>query len=276
MSRQNVEVVRTVVDAVNDRDIACLLELTNPDVEWHTFLAELRVEGAYRGHDGIRQWLRDVEDAWEFLRVEIDDTLATGALVLMVGRLRYRGKGSGVELETPTGWVAKFRQGKLAYGRLFREPEITLGSVGLEALDAPGLAEAGCSDAEILRQYFVEVNRAFAGEGDLYELATRYVHPDAVAELGVMEGKVVGPEGHARYFEGQLAVIEEMRIDPEEFIEIGGRIVMPFRLHGRARETGLPIEFRYAQLIEMRSGKFFRTRMCAIKERALAAARLHG
>jgi ketosteroid isomerase-like protein len=134
MPQQTIERVHQVVDAVNNRDITSLVELTDPDVEWHTFLAELREEGPYRGHDGLRQWLSDVDDAWEFLQVGIDDTIAVGGVVLMVGRLRYRGKGSGVELESPTGWVARFRQEKVTYIRLFREPEVVLGSIGL----APG------------------------------------------------------------------------------------------------------------------------------------------
>jgi ketosteroid isomerase-like protein len=129
MSAQNLQLVRNVVDAVNRRDISRLVELTDPDVEWHTFLAELRGEGGYRGHDGIRQWLSDVDDVWDFLRVDVDDTLAVGALVLVVGRLRYRGKGSGVELESATGWVVNVWQKKLKYVRLFREPERVLGSI---------------------------------------------------------------------------------------------------------------------------------------------------
>jgi ketosteroid isomerase-like protein len=130
------------------------------------------------------------------------------------------------------------------------------------------------SDAETAKQYFAELNRAFAGDGDIRDIAERYTEPDAVYELGVMEGTVVGPDGMTRYFEGQMAVIQDMRIDPEAFIEIGDKIVMPFRIHGRARETGLPIEFRYAQLFSMRGGRFTRARMYANKEKAIAAAKL--
>jgi ketosteroid isomerase-like protein len=131
MPNENVQLHDELIDAINRRDIARLTELADPDVEWHTFLAELREEGSYRGHDGIRQWLTDVTDAWEFLRVEIDDVLAIGAVVLGVGRLRYRGIGSGVELETPAGWVVRFLGGKLIYARLFREPEEAIAATGL-------------------------------------------------------------------------------------------------------------------------------------------------
>jgi hypothetical protein len=124
------------------------------------------------------------------------------------------------------------------------------------------------------RRYFIELNQALTGDGDLQQIADRYIDPSCVSELGVIEGTIVGPEGMMRYFEGQRAVIDDMRIDPEAFIEIGGQIVMPFRLHGRARETGLPIEFRYAQLFTMQDGRFTRSRMYANKERAIAAAKL--
>jgi ketosteroid isomerase-like protein len=130
------------------------------------------------------------------------------------------------------------------------------------------------SDVEAAKRYFAELNRAFAGDGDIRDIAERFMEPDAVSELGVMEGTVVGPDGMTRYFEGQMAVIQDMRIDPEGFIEIGDRIVMPFRIHGRARETGLPIDFHYTQLFTMRNGRFARARMYASKEKAIAAARL--
>ena len=77
----------------------------------------------YRGHDGIRQYVSDLDDAWELLRADVDDGLAIGATVLLVGRLRYRGRGSGVETENTAGWVIKFRDGKLVSMRAFRDPE---------------------------------------------------------------------------------------------------------------------------------------------------------
>jgi acyl-coenzyme A thioesterase PaaI-like protein/ketosteroid isomerase-like protein len=128
-------------------------------------------------------------------------------------------------------------------------------------------------NAEMIRAHFEEVNRIFREGGDLTEVAERDVAPDCVAELGVMEGTFHGREGFLRYFEGQLAVIDEMHIDPLEIIEVDDEtVVMPFHLHGRAKATGLPIDFRYTQLFTMRAGRFAHSRMYATKERALAAA----
>ena len=133
MSQENVELAHGLVDAVARQDLTRLIDLTDPKVEWHSFFAQLREGGVYRGHEGIRQYISDLGDTWDLLQTEILDTLAVGDLVLMVGRLRYRGKGSGFESESLTGYVLKVRNGKALLMRAFREPE--------EAIEAVGLSE---------------------------------------------------------------------------------------------------------------------------------------
>ena len=131
MSQGNVELARQVVDAINERDLSRLIELTDPKIEWHSFFAALGEGGVYRGHDGLRRYVGDLDDAWEILRAEVDEVLAVGEVVVFVGRLHYRGQGSGVETESPAGWVQRFRKGKVVSFRAFREPEQALGDLGL-------------------------------------------------------------------------------------------------------------------------------------------------
>jgi hypothetical protein len=75
----------------------------------------------------------DLNDAWEIVRADVDDGLGVGDVVVLVGRMHYRGKASGAETETAAGWMFKFSKGKLVLFRAFREPE--------QALEAVGLAE---------------------------------------------------------------------------------------------------------------------------------------
>jgi hypothetical protein len=84
----------------------------------------------------MRRYARDLSDAWEFLRTHVDDILAVGSVVVLVGRLHYRGKGSGVETESQTGWVIKFRRARVVYMRRFPEPEQALLRLGLSEQDA--------------------------------------------------------------------------------------------------------------------------------------------
>jgi ketosteroid isomerase-like protein len=133
MSRENVDLARRVLDTLARRDVAGLVELSDPEVRWHSFFAEVTFGqgGGYRGHDGIRQYVRDLNDAWEIVRAEVDDAIGVGSIALLVGRIRYRGKASGVETASPAGWMFKFRDGKVLRFRAFREPEHVLEAAGL-------------------------------------------------------------------------------------------------------------------------------------------------
>ena len=134
MSEGNLELARQIMDGLSRRDLSRLIALSDPDVEWFSLFASLgETGGVYRGHDGTRHYMSDLSDAWEIMRADVDDGLEVGNLAVLVGRIHYRGRGSGVETETPAGWVLRFRQGNLIRFRAFLEPE--------QALEAAGLSE---------------------------------------------------------------------------------------------------------------------------------------
>jgi len=131
MSRANLARAHEVIDAVERRDLDALIELTDPDVEWRSaFVAG--TGGVYRGHAGMREYVRDMKDAWDIVRLDVDHEIGVGDIVVFVGRIHYRGKGSGVEDETESGYVLKFAEGKVVGFRPFRDPEAALEAVGLQ------------------------------------------------------------------------------------------------------------------------------------------------
>ena len=130
MSQENVELAHQVINAIEQRDLPGLIELTDPAVEWHSAFV-VGTGSFYRGHVGMREYVRDMNDAWEIVRLDVDHEFALGDIVLFVGRIHYRGKGSGVEAESVSGYVLTFREGKLVRFRPFREPEKALEAVGL-------------------------------------------------------------------------------------------------------------------------------------------------
>src|SRR3954454_2636115 len=119
MPHENVELAREVMDALSRRDYDRLVTLADPEVEWRSFFAGLGEGGVYRGIHGMRRYVDDLADAWEVVRADVDDMVGVGNVVLLVGRIHYRGKGSGAEDETPAGWMLKFRQGKVVRFRAF-------------------------------------------------------------------------------------------------------------------------------------------------------------
>jgi ketosteroid isomerase-like protein len=128
MSHENVTWAVQVLDALERRDVSLLTALTDPEVEWHSFFAEVAMGkgGRYHGHDGIRQYVSDLNDAWEIVSGEVDDALGVGDIALLVGRIHYRGKTSGVETASPAGWIFRFRKRRVILFRAFRDPDQTL------------------------------------------------------------------------------------------------------------------------------------------------------
>jgi ketosteroid isomerase-like protein len=131
MSQENIELARQVFEAVAQRDSSRLIELTEPEVEWRSFFAVGEEGGVYRGHTGIQRYVKDLDDAWELIHPDIEQGIGLGSVVLLVGQVQYRGRGSGVETAEPAGWVLKFRAGRVLSFRAFHEPEQALEAAGL-------------------------------------------------------------------------------------------------------------------------------------------------
>jgi ketosteroid isomerase-like protein len=110
-----------------------LVAAADPAVEWHSLFAGLERRGVYRGHSGTRQYMDDLDEAWEVGLAEVDDALSTGSTAFLVGRIRYRGRESGVENTTEVCWVLRFRSGKLLQFRAFRDPEKVLALLGQDS-----------------------------------------------------------------------------------------------------------------------------------------------
>ena len=131
MPSSQSEVVNRVLEAVTARSLDGLRELTDPEVEWHSFFALGEEGGTYRGHDGLRRYVGDLNDAWAGLSAEFDDMLEIGEIVLVVGRIRYEGKESGAGTEDRVGWMFKFRAGRVLIFRALADPERAFEAVGL-------------------------------------------------------------------------------------------------------------------------------------------------
>jgi uncharacterized protein len=129
-------------------------------------------------------------------------------------------------------------------------------------------------NVELLRRSYEALNRAFATGEDLLPILREGCDPDIVGEMGVLEGTFHGPEGFKGFIEGQLAIIEDLRSDPEEFIDAGDCVVVPFRFSGRARNTGIPLEYHYVHLWTLRGGKAVHLRLFTSKAKALEAVGL--
>jgi len=119
MPQANLDAVERLMEAVDRRDIDAFVEVTTTDFEWFPVFAA-RVEGdVYRGREGIEAFLGEVDETWEEFRPLPDEYRDLGDCVLALGRLRTRGRGSGVPVDSPWGGVYDLRDGKVARIRTF-------------------------------------------------------------------------------------------------------------------------------------------------------------
>jgi ketosteroid isomerase-like protein len=132
MSQENVELVRRALEAFPRGEMEEMLSYMDPECELHSAIVGGAEGNVYRGHEGFRRWYADSFEVWE-LSTEWSEFRDLGDRVLAFGHLRARGHESGVEVESPMGWVITVRRGRLikAEGFLSRA----------EALEAAGLQE---------------------------------------------------------------------------------------------------------------------------------------
>ena len=126
MSETDVETVRSGLSALNRRDVDAMLATLQPDCELIPLRAVL--EGTvYHGYDGLRQWLTDMAEDWDDLRIDSDEVRALGGgRVLVLGRFRARGKSSGVSIDQPAAWICELVDGKVARIRFFADADVAL------------------------------------------------------------------------------------------------------------------------------------------------------
>jgi ketosteroid isomerase-like protein len=135
MSQENVEIVRKAFEAVAVGDRERALSYADPAM---VVDATRRVfnPATYRGTEGLRQMLADMDEVWKSLRPEPREFLDMGDRVVVVGRMVAKGKGSGVEVEREFAGVWTVRNGRIVRWDLFSDRAEALEAAGVPEQDA--------------------------------------------------------------------------------------------------------------------------------------------
>jgi ketosteroid isomerase-like protein len=134
MSRE-VELVQEGYALWQTGDYEGLLDffVTNsaPTVEVHSRFGGFSGE-PYRGYDGIRAWLDEVQQAFERFEPWVDEARDLGdGRVVATGGISFRARGSGVDMAERLGWVYEFRDRRLRRMMFYGSPRAALEAVGL-------------------------------------------------------------------------------------------------------------------------------------------------
>jgi ketosteroid isomerase-like protein len=125
---------------------------------------------------------------------------------------------------------------------------------------------------EIVRQLVEVLNRRDT------EASLQYTDPEVELQsaiIGGAEGNTYrGHDGLREWMAETDASFQDLRLEPEEFRDLGDDVLLIGRLHARGRESGVEIESAIAWLTTFRGGRIVRARGYLDPKEALEAAGL--
>ena len=131
-TRDNVDVVRRWWAGFNEDGIPPFalcdeeIEIRNPP--------RFPVVGPFVGHEGVRQWAREVWDPFSDLRMEIEEAVDVGDGERVVCVQRVKGRMRHTDLATDVQWAAviSVRDGRLARAQGYMTRAEAFRAAGLE------------------------------------------------------------------------------------------------------------------------------------------------
>jgi ketosteroid isomerase-like protein len=136
MSQENVEIVRRLWEEWERRNSEAVFALYDPAIVWSGDATHGALEGlggVYHGHDGVRQFFREVLESFDNYQAHAETIEETGDRVLVGIRTSARGKGSGIAVEQHRWNVYELKDGLVVRVQIFETKA--------EALEAAGLSE---------------------------------------------------------------------------------------------------------------------------------------
>ncbi len=127
MSQENVKLVQSWFERWNRGDRDVFEDELHPDFQ---IVSRLQSE-PFEGAEGLQQWMQEIDEQFREWELAGDEWRETGDRVVVLGRVRLRGKGSGVAVDQPHGWVFDFKDGKVSRLRHFAQPQAALEAAGL-------------------------------------------------------------------------------------------------------------------------------------------------
>jgi uncharacterized protein len=114
MSQSNMEAVRNAYEAFNRRDFEALLQVVDPEVEWHQF-TQFPDRATYRGSGELRDRFLKQQLFEQFgdFRIDIEELVDAGDHIVMIGHIVAHGSASGVPIRLRVVNILEMRGGKV-------------------------------------------------------------------------------------------------------------------------------------------------------------------
>jgi ketosteroid isomerase-like protein len=134
MSQQNVEGMKTALDALTQHGLDAFAEYWADGVDYRAVEGALDDRGPMHGKEAVRAYMQDWFDTFDDFKIELVEAIDAGEdKVIAVLRNSRRAKLSGVETNLTFAIVSTIRDGKMVRVREYWTRD--------QALEAAGLRE---------------------------------------------------------------------------------------------------------------------------------------
>jgi ketosteroid isomerase-like protein len=130
MSRENLEIVRAIHDALAAGESPASLGLLHPDIQYVN-PAEAVEPGTRRGLAAYEDAMRSMNDSFEDVRIDVREIKDVGDKVVVLATYTARGRSSGAQRQNEDGYVWTIRDGKAIRFEWFNDPAKALEAAGL-------------------------------------------------------------------------------------------------------------------------------------------------
>jgi uncharacterized protein len=127
MSRANVEAAKLIYEHLNQGDIAAVLAVLDPNVEWWT-RADNPDTAVVKGREGVSALWAEITGVLEELHMEPTEIIDAGEYV--VTAIHQVARTRGASIEQYEVHVGRFRNGKVTEMREFHDMDEALRAVG--------------------------------------------------------------------------------------------------------------------------------------------------
>jgi ketosteroid isomerase-like protein len=146
MSQETVDVARAAieeasrvkdpsgreVDALDDETLAVVFDFFDPEIEVHED-PSFPEAGVYRGIEAVGRYFRQFTESFDEFTFEAEDFIDVDEdRVLMLFRLRTRGKESGATVDAHPGWIFTVRDRKAVRIEAYLDRAEAFAAAGLE------------------------------------------------------------------------------------------------------------------------------------------------
>jgi uncharacterized protein len=114
MPHDNVEIIRGIYRAFNERRLEDIMPWCDEDVEWHQ-VGPFPDAQVYRGRDQLGALFGMFLETFDDFQFDVDRLLDSGDHVAVIGTARGHG-ASGLDLETGFVHLCRLRDGKVVWG----------------------------------------------------------------------------------------------------------------------------------------------------------------